>query len=701
MTRTRTSVLLIALLVVSAATAGVTGAAMTSTESTSQAQDPGLDEVPADSGEVFWQGQFLRFTAGDGNASEVWAIRRVQNGQVGGLATEVLLGGNGTAVFATSNLDGRYVVVDENGQPVVIRDGNVVGVGSVGEASFEIAQQSLNATFGDTVVQNDDSPESQTDLRIQSNRAGYGLTLLSEQLSASQLADVFQSVEVRDGSAVVTRNISNEAVLDANFTGVEPGTYNITLVTADGTARVETAITVVEPADGTASLSNRTVTEQRGDVARFNVTFDGTDRATVTIGSRQVGYLSRFTVVDANGDGTATVALDTFRAGIAPNGTGVSVVGEDELTDFQMVTDPIPGRLDAATYPVEVFVGATRSDVGSIRLTERSTQGIQVWTAPDRANVRSVAQLTEVATQNQTVANQDWAIVRVQASGLYSYVQNISDLNNETTGLSMNLTRVSEINQPAQEVPLDEARLIVDESGNQFFLLVDSNTLEPNRTYRANFTISAANPYVSAGNQTSLVANFTVVERDISFDRPIEVPSASGATISGTSTAAPGTELTVEVANTDQNPFLKRQTVTISEDGTWEATFDFSDVPPGTNFTVSTNDPESNATGVVVSGGAAEAQATTTTTTAAEEETTPVGEETTEAAGEGGDETTTETGGATDAETETPAAEGDTTTTTEETTVEASAPAPGFGPVSALAGLVALLAGGAFVARRR
>ncbi|WP_435181634.1 BGTF surface domain-containing protein [Halorussus sp. AFM4] len=717
MTRTRTSVLLTALLVVSAVTAGVTGAVTNGAETTDRAQDDGLDEVAVDSGETFWQGQFLRFSAGQANASEVWEVRRVQNGQVGGLATQVLLDANGSATFSTNNLQGDYVIVDENGQPVVVQNGAVRGVGSVSAASFEVSQQTLDASFADESVVAGDGDAAATDLQVQSNRAGYNFSLTSDQLSASQLADIFSDVEVRNGRAVSTRTASDDAVFDADFSGVEPGTYNVTVVAAGGNVQDVATIEVTRAAEGSASLSNGTYTEQRGDVVEFNVTFDGTDRATVTVGSQSVGYQSRFTVVDANGDGVATVRLNTYEAGVSPDSPGISVAGEDNFTDFELLTDPVPNRLDAATYPVQVSVGQTRTAVGSIVLNERSTGGIQVWTAPDSADVDSVAGLAEVATRDQDIAYQDWAVIEVQASGLYGYVQNISDLNNNTTGVSMNLTRLGEINVPDEPVSLQQGRLLVDESGNRFFFVVDSNALEPNATYRATFNLTAANPYIEPGNETSLVTNFTVVPRNASFDRPIRVPSASGATISGDSTLAPGTELTVEAANVDQNPFLKRQTATVSEDGTWEATFDFSDVPAGTNFTVSLAELDVNATGRVVSeGGGAAAQQTTAAaeqtttpaeqTTAAAEETPAAGAEETTAAAEGAaettaadgaaaEETTTEIGGA---ETTAVAEE---TTTTQTTTAAASAPAPGFGPVAALVGLAVLLAGGALASRRR
>jgi len=760
---TRTSLLLTALLVVGAATAGLSGAvasnAPTSADATSQqpndakqpndAEQPNAvpayqqqDDGPADeavgSGEVFWQGQFLEFSAGAANASEVWAVREVQDGGVGRLVTEVLLTGDGSAVASTSGLDGRFVVVDQQDRPVVFENGDAQRVGSVGEASFEVAAQSLNASFEADLVRNDDHPDARTDLRLDSNRAGYRVSLFSDGLTASELADAFRAAEAGADRAVVERNVSADDLLRANFTGVEPGTYEVTVAAADGTAEDTATITVTEPMEGEAGLSNESLVENRGDVVEVNVTFDGTDEATVDVGSADVGYHARFTVVDGDGDGEATVEFDTFRAGQSGDAPGVSATGEDSVTGFQLLTDPIPGRLDAAGYPIEVSVGTQRTAVGLLELNERATSGIGTWTAPATASVGSVSQLTDVATQDSQIAAQDWAIVGVEASGLYAYVENRSDLNSNATGLSTSVTKGAEINVPSEPVALDRFDLLVDETNNRLFLVANANALEQGATYEVNFTVSDANPYVEAGETESVTTNFSVVERNATFDEPVEVAASSDATVSGQSSVAAGTELAVELSNTQDDPFLRRATATVEEGGTWEATVDLSGVEPGTNFTVEVVDPEANAPGVVVraDGAAADAGEDETTpeedadeTTTAEEEITPEdegddGDAEDDAAADGDGETTAEDAETTaeDAEADEDADETATAETTaedeadgadegEDATVEdatttaddvaASASVPGFGPVALGSALVALLAVGMLAARRR
>lgn len=699
------------LLVVGSLTAGVSGIAA------SQGQEDGPSDAVIESGEVFWQGQFLELSAGEENGGDVWEIREASGGETGSLVTQLQLDSSGSAVVGTDNLAGEYVVVDENGDPVAFENGTATPGASVDEAAWEVAEQELAASFEAVAVNNGDGVDSQTDLQVESNRADYRFYLFSDDLSASQLADIFSDVELRNDRAVANRSVGTSDAFEANFTGVSAGTYNITVAATDGTARDTTTIDVSDPTEGSASLANATVSDHRGDVARFNVTFDGANQTTVALGSEDVGYLSQFTVADEDGDGEATVRVNTYREGLSADEPGISAAGEDRVTDYQLRTEPLSGPLDAATYPIRLFVGGSQTETGTMVLNEPSVEGVQVWTAPGSTNPGSASEVAEVAAQTDNVAQGDWAIVQIDASGLSGYVDDVSDLNSNETGLSMELTRGMEMNVPEEEVPLDQATLFEDEENDQLFLVFDSSDLDADASYQANFTVTEANPYVSAENASSYTANFSVVDRNVTIDEPVEVPASSDATVSGTSTVAPGTELTVEIENTAASPFFDRQTATVSEDGTWEASFDLSGVPNGTEFNVTVPEPEANATGVVIEDAEGAEETTTEAEDTAEEtdEAETTAEETEEEAdaGAAGDEEETETDEEADAadeeetdeeateagdeETETPPE----TETTEEEEDVASANTPGFGPVTLVLAALVALAGVAVALRRR
>ena len=61
---------------------------------------------------------------------------------------------------------------------------------------------------------------------------------------------------------------------------------------------------------------------------------------------------------------------------------------------------------------------------------------------------------------------------------------------------------------------------------------------------------------------------------------------AEGQTIHGQTDLSAGTELSVRLRSSGENPFLKSQTATVDDAGAFEATFDLSVVDGGTSFQV-------------------------------------------------------------------------------------------------------------------
>ncbi len=169
------------------------------------------------------------------------------------------------------------------------------------------------------------------------------------------------------------------------------------------------------------------------------------------------------------------------------------------------------------------------------------------------------------------------------------------------------------------------------------------------------------------------------VQGSASFDStPVEVAASSAQTITGESTWAPGTEFTLRVrssGDTEPRFYKTNESVTVQNDGTWTATFNFAEQAAGDTFTVSSNriSPALSADGEVVESVGTETATATATATATETATA------TATATEAPD-TETE---AMDTETEEPDTETTTTTT------------PGFGVAVALVALLAaaLLAG--------
>ena len=639
-----------------------------------------------DSGSTFWKGQTLWLSAGEANASEAWQLREWSDGSVGSLVTEFTLNESGAATLSTDGLTGQYVVVNQNQNPVVFRNGTVAESPGEGTPSFEIATQELNATFADDTVTNQNDDSAVTDLELDSNRGSYRVVLESPALSAAELTQIFAANQTDvdgDGTqeVVVTRLITGPTdALDADFTGVSPGTYTVNVSAVDGTASARATVEVRQSEPRSASFNQSVVTEEQGDVATIGVNLDGTQNATVVVGSEDVNYQSRVVVRDVDGDGNVTLRMNTFVAGRGVGETGgFTAAGADEILNYTLLTDPLQSPLDAGRYPTTLRLGENRTGVGALVLTEPSIGSAQVWTAPDAAQPENVQDVIDVVSRDDTIAREDWAIVQVEASGVYGYLNNTTDLNDTSVGLRAEITQTNAgANAETGAIPLDRVRLVTVPRVDQFFLVFDTNGLEPGTQYEASVTATEANPYFEQNRTAS--ANFTIVERRVSVtgaaNGPIQLVTGN-ATVAGNSTLAAGSEFTVSVQNRDGGePFLRTNRVTVGPNGSWSTNFALPNVSNGTlaevlvpDYNVSSdailveqiqdgqagdgNQTTTAADGQAGGAGAADGQQTTTETTAAETTTTAAEETTvaeTTAAGttpteETPTETTTEGGG--------------------------------------------------------
>ncbi|WP_336362698.1 carboxypeptidase-like regulatory domain-containing protein [Halalkalicoccus salilacus] len=77
---------------------------------------------------------------------------------------------------------------------------------------------------------------------------------------------------------------------------------------------------------------------------------------------------------------------------------------------------------------------------------------------------------------------------------------------------------------------------------------------------------------------------------DFDDEDRLQVENGEEATVTGESSAAPGTDVTVRLRATGEDPFLMSQTVQVQEDGSVEATFDLSEHQAGQEFTVTMTD---------------------------------------------------------------------------------------------------------------
>jgi hypothetical protein len=74
-------------------------------------------------------------------------------------------------------------------------------------------------------------------------------------------------------------------------------------------------------------------------------------------------------------------------------------------------------------------------------------------------------------------------------------------------------------------------------------------------------------------------------EYPVELDEDLDLQAAGNQTVTGAANLDAGTEITVRVRSSGENPFLQQQQVTVEEDGTFTATFDLRSATVGAEYT--------------------------------------------------------------------------------------------------------------------
>ena len=524
-----------------------------------------------------------------------------------------------------------------------------------------------------------------------------------------------------DGDAVsgesVTGNLDGQGEFEFTLGPVDTDDYTVEVTDLGSGVVIESdVITVSKAGEGRADIAGGIVTQQRGDIANITVTLSNTDTATLTIGSEDAGFRANVTVEDDSGDGQVNVLFNTYAATNGVSGDVFDVADSDDDIDSSDI-DPqnrVSSLLDAGEYDLEVRSGDDASDdsqgVGTLVLEERTTDSLVSWTAPTGTTFDDSDEVYEAVananvTESDDIADGDLVIHQLQTSGLEGALE--AQSGNETAAffaLNGNVYELSveesnpSANRDAFVLNLHAGNTVVvpDPDNDTYFVAFDTDDvvgerpngqtvqLDDGQELLANFTVYEDEGNLADEDQT-VEDEYGIVEAEHSLDEPVNVSAASGQTVAGETTVAPGTELSLRVRSSgDTQPsFLKTASVYVTEDGTYEGTFDFSEQQAGDTFEVTVRGGAADS--LTVDGNVGEGDATTDTATDTVTE-TPTDTE-----------TQTETEMPTDGEPTDTATEAPTDGEPTDTATETSTGTPGFGVVVAL---VALLAAALLAVRR-
>ena len=323
----------------------------------------------------------------------------------------------------------------------------------------------------------------------------------------------------------------------------------------------------------------------------------------------------------------------------------VSVESPDQAIDSISADDveangQTNSPLAASDYNLAAYVGGEEQTVGTLIVNERSATGMNLWTAP-ASSFDSVAAPAGVysaiddgaITQSDEIAAGDTLVHQIQIEGVYGALaaedtetpeQALINLLTETgtdidddgdsTALSLSMVQAgSSPNQDPKRLALSESKdalnVVLDDANNTVFVNVNTADAQFFRGQEGD-TYSSGDTLVSASTgetfdvtltlepesgltaddttEESLSATFEVVERsgEINNGDPVMVEPGTDQVISGETSIAPGTEVTMRARATGDNPFLVSTTTTVAQNGTFEGAFDFSEVSNNTSFTV-------------------------------------------------------------------------------------------------------------------
>jgi hypothetical protein len=359
-----------------------------------------------------------------------------------------------------------------------------------------------------------------------------------------------------------------------------------------------------------ASFNQSTVSEQRGDIAAIELDLSGTTNATVSVGSEAVNYEANVTVNDSNGDGRVTLLMNTYIAGLDTDDSVYGAVAGDAVVDTNRTTAPLDSPLETSRYNLSVAVDDRRTDTATLALTERTAGELITWTAP-AASFNNATNASEVAaaidngriTATDSVAVGDVSVNQFKLSGIYGAlaVSNATELlRSGALDFSMVQTNPA-TNRPPKRLDLNRSlangsiHVVPDPRNDVLYVNVDTGaavfdngTLSAGDTFESRLTIDGESRLTDADESVS--ANVTFVGTELGLADPSLV-TGPNQTVAGTTSVAPGSEVTVRIQRNGSSSFVKTNTTRVKPNGSFITSFNLSSTAPRSTVTVRAEGP--------------------------------------------------------------------------------------------------------------
>lgn len=504
-----------------------------------------FDSVVADR---VWVGQEVIFADDDTiSVGETYDLEKVVEDDDNQFITQITAEESDTVnnyeLSVNSSFSEVSSVEDPTGEFQIVDDGTVI-------KSWNAQEQELNSEANETYI-NLNTDNTQAEINVTSTRAGpYDVYVESGQLNATELMDLIDEGRLDSEMSVhrvyidedddgvedeldeqrlriseLRTSGSNPATIPLDFQSSTENTYefmfNVTDSTAESEMTGEEAISAEVGSTAEATFDKVTYTQEQGDTVEMTINMEGATEAVLNMSDSN--YDLDFVVKDVNADGEVTLEFDTYRAGDYESLTVADVfnaTGDDEIEglDGRAADDidlpAVSGPFGTGVYTVELYVNDQDTDLSALNIVERESVNINTWVLPQDRQP-NLDDLSEYGTQQEHVAEQDWFVVEVEASGLFSdtlltnetqpyelinydrhgaynslsdYDSSL-DASDDTTEFNMHIEEADpERNQEATHIKVEEAEeLKLDAENDKFYLFFDTGNSEIYDTFDVDF----------------------------------------------------------------------------------------------------------------------------------------------------------------------------------------------------------------------
>ncbi|WEL20681.1 BGTF surface domain-containing protein [Halorhabdus sp. BNX81] len=428
----------------------------------------------------------------------------------------------------------------------------------------------FSASISDTEITQDDGT---TTLSAESNR-------------------IDRKVAFQVGDVVEFRTIGSDGQASADFTAEDLAvdTLSAEAVHLDTGIIVDLGdVTVNEKPDTNLELGSAGYQETAGDIVEIDLSITGTDQVDLLLDGEGFDE-ETIDVTDGDGDGSVTVLINTY------TGTA-SAEGDDDSATLGYGEPIYPGTFTLFIAQDGDDSGAAE-DAASLNLRQPELEGATVLVGPeghdafdgsnyddDATQVAAIegntTEASEVANDNTDDGYSDEVVVAFDASGVFGAIE-----AGESTAAGINWS----VEEAVQNNPGDiGGTVLASDDNDRIYFILDKGELEDKNVgqmFDGTLDINAdRNTYWD--NDGDVSASFEFVDADASpntVEEPYQIVPGEDSEIRGSANVAPGSEFDVRVLA--GGSLAIAENVVVSEDGTWNVSYDFSDRSVGDNATI-------------------------------------------------------------------------------------------------------------------